>query len=350
MSSNIAKPLVELQPTFRDCPLEKVRDLSLATVAGVPVKAELHSFQGAKNSFLHKDALTTVQVSFGKLSVQQFETLRSAFGNRSAVAFDGERSYSVIDFLPPVIQALVNKDIELPKSVTLKGSRCLHVLPFDEDKSVSLSMNCHATAWEAVRSYQGHQADVSIFMGEMITMDDLMTSDVFIHIDTLPADKVADLDKLDLRPGDVVQFHEKSDMVCMTSLLHSATYVGGGLYFEKPNTERDGEDSPFRLATQETMTMPVSDAVDGKFEVQVFRAQKDLKPAENAFQSSVASDVEKWVEKQGRSLGVYVVSELEQSMGGGIHGEYITGLVKIPLAIGDDGRAVLKGLNRLLSS
>lgn len=315
--------LSSLKPRFRRFSREVIAPLNQGPIAQVhPEKAQIQSFSAAKNDFLEPSALHTVQIDFGLLDAEEFANLHSEFGGRSETIYDPEREYTVRDFLPPVLQALVNQDLELPEPVTLPDSESTELLPWEGNKTVDLTMNCHATSWEAARAYQGDRRELNIFLGEMVVMDNLLASD----FEVLP-------DESDLKPGDIVAFEEVSDWARMTMLLHTAVYVGGGLYFEKPNTESPGEDAPYRLATREMLEKPVSDYSDGSFKSIAYRPRRELLSSQEAFGSH---QLDEWALENG-PLGLTTCSVLEQSMGGGILGEHATALAKVSLAKRDDG-------------
>jgi hypothetical protein len=339
-----ADPIVELKPHFRLFDREKVRGLDLADVAGVPVQsAELTRFVGAENDYLHKDALTTVEMRFGKLDGGTFDRLKQAFGGLSEVPFDPQREYSVEDFLPPALQALVNQDLEPPGGVRLPGTSRLAademLRPLDVDKEIDLTTNCHGTAYEAARAYQGATGDVALFFGEAQSMEGI-TLDRCDRVADLAATEVVDIAKLDLKPGDIVQFHQGEDTSDdYATLLHTAVYVGGGLFFEKPNTEMKGEDSPYRLATGETMANPVNEFSDGDFHARVMRPKQGFEPATEAFRSMHQDTLEGWAARHDRELGVTLVDQVEMGLGGGFSGSYLSALIPVGLTTGDDGRA-----------
>ena len=336
-----AKPLIDLRPSFRALALIDEGAAAISSVAGVPVtSATTLSFGGAKNDFLHPSALTTIDVRFGAVDEASFDTLRAAFGGKSEVAYDANRSYELIDFLPPAIQALVNQDIELPKEVILPGTESWEALPYDENKSISLTVNCHGTAYESVRAFHQTRDDVSVFMGDMNVMDGVSSSEPFTEVHAIDADNAGQLANLDLEPGDLVQFFDPNGTGA-TQLLHSAVHVGGGVFFEKPNTETNDEDSPWRLATADSVRMPVEDFVCGPVEVKVFRASEDLEPAAQRFSSEVAEDALKWAESFGRPLGNALVMSMENSLGGGFLGEYPCAAADVALARDASGRGVL---------
>ena len=140
-----------------------------------------------------------------------------------------------------------------------------------------------------------------------------------------------------LRPGDVVAFEEESDWKRMTMLLHTAVYVGGGLFFEKPNTESDGEDSPYRLATWEMLTAPVDNYVEGRYSAQAYRPNRELPPGSETFKSN---QLDEWQSEHG-ALDKPVLTVMEPSMGGGIRGMWSTAMAAVPVGRGENGRGIL---------
>jgi hypothetical protein len=354
-----AKPLAELKAVLVPTTFKPVGPLSLPPIAGVAVDAKLVEFVGVNSIMVHSSAMQSVVATFGRLDRQQFDAVHAAFGGRSAVVHDANRSYSAADFLPPAAQALLHQDLEIPKPVVLKNTKTvIEGIGYDrEDLAIDLTMNCHATAWEMMRAYAGHSSDVSVFYGEMVRMDALTDTQgpnaPFTMLKQLPGSEMAALDTSTLKPGDLIQFHLDNGFgSASTNLLHSAVYVGGGLFFEKPNTEGvetpikeyDRQDeTPFRLCTPELLHQALDAASDGKYRVELKRPNAPLAPAAStdAFGSSSQKDVEAWAAKKGRTLGATLVVSFEQGMGGNIRNEYISGLATVPLQQRADGTTAL---------
>ena len=339
ITSNVASTqksprwLKDLKPTFREFPREDLRSLDIVSVGDVPVQeATCERFVGYRNDFLSSIALTTADVDFGKLSHQQFLSLKTEFGGLSEVAFNPGREYEAADFLPPVLQALLNQDLEIPEPVTLPESADYAWPPRGDDVPVDLTANCHGTSWTAVRSFQGNNETAEIFLGEAVTMDDALNSEAFTPVGELGKSQAEGL-----KPGDVVAFREKSDWARMTMLLHTATYVGGGLFFEKPDTERPTEDSPYRLATWDMIMTPVDDYAKGSWEAQAYRPMKPLESAGKEFRSDM---LDEWQKTHG-SLDKPVLTVIEPSMGGGTSGMWNTALASVPLIRNQTGEAKL---------
>jgi hypothetical protein len=353
-----AKPMLDLKAVFVDTPTKRVGQAQLPAVAGVPLDGVVQEFQGVK-SYIGAAAIRTTEAVFGALTQRQFDDVHAALGGRSTVRFDPARSYRLQDFLPPALQALVGKDLEIPAAVALKGTKKIaaedYYFPRDDDHRVGLTLNCHAAAWEAMRAYQGPVDSVAVCYGEMVVMDGAVQDAAAFELrHEVPAAEIDGLLALDLRPGDLVQLHGTPDMAsASTNLMHSAVYVGGGLFFEKPNTEGpeladpanyvDQDETPLRLATLADMVQPVREAMDGKIRVEVRRPVAALPDAAAVFGSTYQQDFDAWAAKKGRALGVELVREYEQGMAGNIRAESVSALVRVGLRTNDDGTASLAG-------
>jgi hypothetical protein len=354
-----AKPLAELKPVFVPTPLKPVGPLSLPPIAGVAVDAKVVELVGVKSNMVHTSAMHSVQATFGRLDRPQFDAVHAAFGGRSAVVYDADRSYSVADFLPPAAQALLHQDLEIPEPVVLKNTKSVieGIGHPRRDLAIDLTMNCHAAAWETMRAYAGHSTDVSVFYGEMVRMDALTDTigdnAPFTMLKQLPGSELAALNTSTLKPGDLIQFHLDTGFAsASTNLLHSAVYVGGGLFFEKPNTEGiqtpkkeyDRQDeTPFRLCTPQLLHTALDFASGGQYRVELKRPNAPLPPAAStdAFGSTAQKDVEAWAARKGRTLSATLVVSLELGISGTIRNEYVSGLATIPLQQRSDGTTVL---------
>jgi len=354
-----ARPLLDFKHVLVETPTVKLGSVSLPQIAGKAVAGEVHRFEGVKGS-IDEAAFKTTNGVLGKLTETEFDAVHAELGGHSPVKFDAEKNYTVRDFLPPTLQALVNKDLDMGDPVKLTGTEKLLEklneeggMLYGEELTIGLTSNCHAAAYEAVRAYQGHTGEFALFYGEMMTMDGLVVDEkLFEKVGTVSLEKVeaGQLDALfalDLKPGDVVQFHEEAEWGRMTMLLHSAVYVGGGLFFEKPNTEGPEkedlanyvrqDETPFRLATIDDMAKPIHGFVDGKFRMEVVRAKEKLADPAETFGSSLTPHLEEWATKKGRSLGAELVVELEQGMGGNIRAEHASGLVRVGVHVDENG-------------
>lgn len=316
--------------------------LASKTIAGVNVKqANELQFQGltGANPLMTK----TLDVQFGKLSQPQFDALKKEFGGLSQVKFDAARDYGVIDFLPPTIQALVNRDIDPGPPAKLKGTGKLNDAMGNEgrgDLEISTSPNCHGTAWEMMRAYQGQPSThVSLLYGDaQMVGPDYENPEKFTTVGTSEPGK-APAFLSELKPGDVVAFKRGE-----YELLHSAVYVGGGLFFEKPNTESDEYDeSPYRLVTLDQAIAPIADYLGEPPTLVGLRPNAPLPPGIEAFSTGDdAKNLEAWAAKKGQTIGKPLVREFEVGMGGGIRGLHFNAVETRRVEIGADGRGVIK--------
>lgn len=310
-------------------------------VAGVPV---------ASATVVHFDGLTGkkalmqqgVEVKFGKLSQPQFDALKAEFGGASKVPYDAKREYTAVDFLPPALQALVFKDLDTGKTVELKGTAKLRE-PGEGDFTISLDPNCHGAAWEAMRAYQGQSAgNVSLHFGDATTADGHYVDEKrFTALGSAkPGEAPAFLSQLE--PGDVVRFDRVQEGFGSRELLHSAVYAGGGLFFEKPDTEIDDyTETPYRLVTYEQVKAPLVEAMGEDVAATALRPKTALEAGTTAFAFSDEGKLEGWAAKKGTPLGRPLVLELELGMGGAVRGIHASAVDTHPLRIGPDGRGVL---------
>ncbi|MER2559498.1 MAG: hypothetical protein ABTQ32_02195 [Myxococcaceae bacterium] len=316
--------------------------LPSSTIAGVKVQSATElQFQGltGANPLMTK----SLDVRFGKLSQPQFDALKAEFGGLSQVKFDAAREYSAIDFLPPPVQALVNRDIDPGGPITIKGTKKLNDAMGNEgrgDLEINSTPNCHGTAWEMMRAYQGQPSThVNLLYGDAQMLgpeyDDAAK---FSPLGTAqPGQKAEFLSSL--KPGDLVAFKRGE-----YELLHSAVYVGGGLFFEKPNTESDQYDeSPYRLVTLEQATAPIQEYLGEAPTLTALRPKQQLAPGTEAFTTGEdAQNLEAWAAKKGQTIGKQLVREFEVSMGGGIRGLHFNAVETRRIEIGTDGRGVIR--------
>lgn len=314
-----------------------------STIAGVPVKsATTLQLSGLK---AERELMTrTVDVSFGKLSQSHFDALKSEFGGKSQVRFDANREYNAVDFLPPMMQALVNRDLDTGGQITLPGTESLaQDMMMGDQVSIGGTPNCHGTAWESMRAYQGTQgAHVQLAYGDAQLIEAKYSDDFTTLASAKPGEKL-DLSKL--QPGDVVTFNRHDASMGDMELLHSATYVGGGLFFEKPDTESDDyAETPYRLVTLEQVTAPIADFLSEQPSMTARRPKANLPPPAEAF--SAASDdvgkLEQLLNGRGETIGRQLTTELIMGMGGGVRGMAFNAVLTKKLETDANGRGVLR--------
>lgn len=314
-----------------------------STIAGVPVKSattlQLTGLK-AERELMNR----TVDVSFGKLSQSQFDALKTEFGGKSNVRYDASREYNAIDFLPPMLQSLVNRDLDTGKQITIAGTeKIAEDMMMGDQVSIGATPNCHGTAWEAMRAYQGTQgAHVQLAYGDAQLVEAKYSDDFTTLATARPGEK---LDTSKLQPGDVVTFNRHDASMGDMELLHSAVYVGGGLFFEKPDTESDEySETPYRLVTLDQVTAPIADFLSEQPSMTARRPKANLPPPAEAF-SAGSDDVgklEQLLNKRGETVGRPLVTELIMGMGGGVRGMAFNAVLTKKLETDASGRGVLR--------
>lgn len=289
-----------------------------SSIAGVPVKSATE----IKYALMLRGA----DVQFGKLTPPQFDALKAEFGGRSQVRFDAQRNYSATDFLPPALQGLVGKDLDTGQPVEIPGTSSLaEEMLLSGNVSIGATPNGHGTAWEAARAYQGQTGShVQLAYGDASTAQTAYERD-FKKVSTL-------------KPGDVVTFSNE------TQLLHSAVYAGGGLFFEKPDTEiDDGNESAYRLATYEQVTAPIHDAMGADLIVNHLSPKANLPAPSQAFTASeYATKLESILQKRGETTGRPLVMEVHLGIGGGTQGMTMNAVVTKRVETNTLGLGVLR--------
>lgn len=313
-----------------------------AAIAGVPVaSARVVRFDGLKGT--NPLQQQSVQVRFGTLQPDQFQALQREFGGQSKVKYDPARDYQVADFLPPALQGLLHQDLDVGEPVLLKGTKRLRDLG-EGDYTIAVSPNCHGTAWEAARAYQGHvRASVSLHYADGSAADARYADPkAFSPLGRAgPGEAPGFLSSL--RPGDVVAFNKPGPDGQDFDLLHSAVYAGGGLFFEKPDTEMDAyTETPYRLATWDQVVAPIQDFTGEAPAATARRPLGPLEPGLTAFAFDDSGKLEAWARKQGTSLGKPLVVELELGLGGGVRGYHASAVETFKVKVGPDGRGVLE--------
>jgi hypothetical protein len=313
------------------------------TIAGVKVKrATVAQFNGLTSA--RQLQTRTTHVEFGALTRPQFDALKAEFGGKSAVKYDAARAYSAVDFLPPALQALVNKDLDTGKFVEIKGSKKLaDEMMMGELVTIGATPNCHGTAWEAMRQYQGTPGPhVQLAYGDAQNVGDRYGSEFDAIASAKPGEK---LELKNVKPGDVVSFSRHDAQFGDMELLHSAVYVGGGLFFEKPDTESDeyGE-SPYRLVTLDQVLAPIKDFLSEEPSLTARRPKAALPAPAEAF--SAASDdvakLEKLLNKRGETVGRPLTIELIMGMGGGVRGMAFNAVVTKRVETDASGLGVIR--------
>ena len=191
---------------------------------------------------------------FGKISEENFIYLKNTYSgwssSQTAVSYDKNKSYQLIDFLPPLIQAL-NGHRFIPEETTLKNEdeNFLKLVSSSPDELKKyLYMNCWGLVYEVLRAAKHAQAEPAIFMAQASLMLTQLrnNSDTLL---TLQEPSEFPIPRALSKPGDMILVMHKSS-AGYEYLDHIAIAIDDGIYFEKAGT---GEDVPIRIIDEETL-------------------------------------------------------------------------------------------------
>ncbi len=191
---------------------------------------------------------------FGKISEENFIYLKNTYSgwssSQTTVSYDKNKSYQLIDFLPPLIQAL-NGHRFIPEETTLKNEdeNFLKLVSSSPDELKKyLYMNCWGLVYEVLRAAKHAQAEPTIFMAQASLMLTQLrnNSDMLL---TLQEPSEFPIPRSLSEPGDMILVMHKSS-AGYEYLDHIAIAIDDGIYFEKAGT---GEDVPIRIIDEATL-------------------------------------------------------------------------------------------------
>ncbi len=191
---------------------------------------------------------------FGKISEQDFIALKNTYSgwssSQTSVDYDKNKSYQLIDFLPPLIQAL-NGHRFIPEETTLKSQDwdlVAHLSSSQNELKKYLYINCWGLIYEVLRAAKHSQAEPTIFMAQASVMLSQLrkNSDLLL---SLPEPSEFPIPKASSKPGDIILVMHQS-LAGYEYLDHIAIAIDDGIYFEKAGT---GEDVPIRIIDEETL-------------------------------------------------------------------------------------------------
>lgn len=204
----------------------------------------------------------SLDAEFGTLDRRSFLSLKNAYGGwsetKSRVGWKEGRSYSLLDFLPPILQATSGLHFRSSRAIR-KGLPSFVGGPNDEAKKyakqeVLLTSNCWGFAWEVL--LQADNADVTAMTISTADPDSAWRAFTGPGFDMIQSTRTRSKLLTDgpnvrnrrLQSGDVLLLWHQ--IACESSgrvyLDHVATLVDDDVYFEKSGS---GDDVPFRVNT-----------------------------------------------------------------------------------------------------
>ena len=191
---------------------------------------------------------------FGQISEPDFIFLKNTYSgwsrSQTSVGYDRNKSYQLVDFLPPLIQAL-NGHRFIPEETAISSQDWYFFAPLSSPQTQIkkyLYLNCWGVVYEVLRSATNSQARPTIFMAPA----SVMLSRIRNHSDlllTLQEPSEFPIPDVLTKPGDIILILHKSS-TGYEYLDHMAIVIDDGVYFEKAGT---GADVPMRIIDAETL-------------------------------------------------------------------------------------------------
>ncbi|MCA2960770.1 MAG: hypothetical protein IOD12_10990 [Silvanigrellales bacterium] len=289
----------------------------------------------------------TVQVKFGTLSEPNYSLLMDHYGGQKIVPFSATREYELVDFLPPKIQALVNRWFfttmeELPNMPPdWKG------LGLQQETAVSTAMNCWHTAYEVIRDFGKPWKEMTGRLGGfgLLEASTLLGESTKIPRDVFALERSQwekEVISASLKTNDasallagtkratrnanraVGDMLEVKTAFAPIAPAHVALWIDDDLYFEKTNI---GFDDPIRLAFYEDVVEPYfgQDEEGRPMTLSFVRwsSDKSLFPAQESFAGKDPVEMDRSsrgqapLSKLPPDIAKSVISSLDAGTGGG---------------------------------
>lgn len=185
---------------------------------------------------LDKEDNYHLKVILGTLSRPQFDQHKREFRSPENLTYHPQRIYLLSDFFPHFARMLLGKtvsryEIDVPKDLVV----ALEVNGKQMAKKTVVDALCHSISWLWVNHIQGRPSVEPLFF---------QTSGEALEA-VLDAPSVR---KSELGIGDLILIRGNGGIRQQGAILHSATYVGYGVVYEKGNP---GQEYPYRVAKLE---------------------------------------------------------------------------------------------------
>ncbi|KAL3775877.1 hypothetical protein HJC23_000536 [Cyclotella cryptica] len=248
-----------VQPPFRT--IKYPLTLSLADQIGA--KYQGIAYDAGKSASLPGFALT-LNAKFEPMDEKTFDALQRAYcgwsETKSQVKWKKGMRYTLLDFLPPLMQATSGLHFRSSRNM-LKNGKLPSFLdnPRNMEQEVLLTSNCWGTAWEIL--YQADNSDTKAMTISTADPTSAWRAFTGTGFDLIQSSRTKpELLKNEkkrnnkLKGGDVLLvWHKNPSTVSGSDLYldHVATLIDHDVYFEKSGS---GDRVPFRLNTWEGLT------------------------------------------------------------------------------------------------
>jgi hypothetical protein len=237
-------------------------DLKLAAADRLGISYKSIAKDAGKAASLAGFALS-LNAQFGRLDEASFRALLREYcglsETKSRVIYAKDREYTLLDFLPPLMQAVSGLHFQSSRTKQGRGLPSFvgdRIQKFDVTQEVLLTSNCWGFAWEVL--FQADNADVSaitISTADPTSAWREFTGPAFDLIQSSRTQpKLLTLSERDfrnkkLKAGDVLLiWHSNPSTASGTDLYldHVATCIDEDVYYEKSGS---GDKVPFRVNT-----------------------------------------------------------------------------------------------------
>ncbi len=191
---------------------------------------------------------------FGQISEQDFIFLKNTYSgwsqSQTSVNYEPNKSYQLLDFLPPLIQALNGHRFIPEETVQASQNSYLGKLLSSSQKNLKkyLYINCWGLVYEVLRAAINSQAQPSIFLAQGSVMLEQIRNNSYKLL-ALQEPSEFPIPGILTKPGDIILITHKSS-AGYEYLDHTVIVIDDGVYFEKAGT---GEDVPIRIIDRETL-------------------------------------------------------------------------------------------------
>jgi hypothetical protein len=295
-----------------------------------------------------------VRIVFNELTEEQYKLLMNHYGGQGFVPYDSNRKFELIDFLPPKLQAYINRWMITTEQVDARIPQEWQS-PYHPNEPVKtgVTMNCWTTAFEMLREWgkpwNASQGKIGYFGPADAEKLFTRNTSVIAKQETLPRTEwgVASIEGRNRGrlPGDLLHIKTKYSYF---GPAHVALWIDEDLYFEKTNSYSD---DPIRLAFYSDVIKPYleQDDVDRPMVMEYIR----FKPNSFATQESLAGQDP--FDREGltplpEEVKKNVVFTLDLGMGGNLKEFSANRILTFPIVRDEKtGRATLKGAEDLKS-
>lgn len=212
---------------------------------------DVFSYDGLRK--LPPSAADIVEVALSINSAQQVHELNRVFGGQTVKEFTAGQTYSLVDFLPPLVQALNGHRFLVHDEYTKvrKSSGEL------TEREIQTMTNCWTTAYEIARlnspvNAARSEKSMSVFFISGPQIERVLKDPKFGKRLNSSAE---------LRPGDMILISKRAGEIYGPNaprptepiLLHAAIFVDTGLFFEKTGVDSQ---NLYRLVQEQDMMAP----------------------------------------------------------------------------------------------